>query len=787
MSRLLDRLPPELGLRAALLEAGVLSPTQIHALLNELRIDPMCTVAELSDELRSQLEAHTQQLVQGELTTTTLWKAPLDRVRAIVYHYATQHRVLEWDPERPKDGLARWVFGFLSESPVPAETRRTLAALEEKLENRPDYGHDVGEFYEEIVYLFALSPLEEELLWLFLAPALEPQFQWLYDALSRTVSMGALPLRLALQMAQSAQLASDEALMTALQPSGVLRRLALIEPTPSADVFRAAPRLVAALLSQQRGEQDESLAGLLRISEAQSLRSNAEDEEDAALRPDELIAAVGRELPSRLRKLLRQKRNRILVLGPKGSGAQTLAHVIAGIHSLRLATIDLEALLSTQDFQWRAVLREATLQRAMLLFTNIDALVKSEKPLLARERLLTILAQLSTPMVLDAGSSLSSDQVFQLVHALDAVTLRLGLPDREQRETLWRWALSAPADNTVAVNLRHPKLGAKDIERLIEEVRTFPLGADQIADGVRLGRVFTLQDHPDETGIEVRALKRACQSLLGHRLGQVATRVESKHAWEDLIVPESVKEQIDELIAYGRLSRKVLDDWGFGKSLSYGKGLTALFSGASGTGKTMVAGLIARELGMDLYRVDLSRMVSKYIGETEKQLAMLFDEARASGCALLFDEADSLFGKRTEVQSSTDRYANLEVNFLLQQVEEHPGMVLLTSNFPKSIDEAFMRRLRFRIEFPRPEAPEREHMWQRMISTQAPQEDDLQLARLAEHFELSGGEIRNAVLRAALYAASEDRPLCPEDLERSARAEYRQLGRLVPIQRRHNA
>ena len=210
----------------------------------------------------------------------------------------------------------------------------------------------------------------------------------------------------------------------------------------------------------------------------------------------------------------------------------------------------------------------------------------------------------------------------------------------------------------------------------------------------------------------------------------------------------------------------------------------ALFSGPSGTGKTMVAGLIARELGMDLYRIDLSRMVSKYIGETEKQLAMLFDEARASGCALLFDEADSLFGKRTEVSSSTDRYANLEVNFLLQQVEEHPGVVLLTSNFPQSIDEAFMRRLRFRIDFPRPEASERAAMWGRMIAKEAPQDADLKLQALADHYELSGGEIRNAVLRAALYAAGEDRRITAQDLERSARAEYRQLGRLVPIQRK---
>ena len=267
--------------------------------------------------------------------------------------------------------------------------------------------------------------------------------------------------------------------------------------------------------------------------------------------------------------------------------------------------------------------------------------------------------------------------------------------------------------------------------------------------------------------------------MLTHKLGELAARVNVKHDWTDLVIDADIQEQIDTLLSFGRLSSLVLDEWGYGERLSYGRGLSALFSGPSGTGKTMVAGLIAQELGMDLYRVDLSRLVSKYIGETEERLATVFEEAKVARCALLFDEADSMFGKRTEVKSSNDRYANLEVNFLLQKLEEHEGMVLLTSNFPKSIDPAFMRRIRFRIHFPKPDADLREQLWRRMIPESAPQADDLRLGLLADEFELSGGEIRNAVLRAALYAASENRYLEPQDLQRSARAEYKQLGHLL--------
>jgi SpoVK/Ycf46/Vps4 family AAA+-type ATPase len=206
-----------------------------------------------------------------------------------------------------------------------------------------------------------------------------------------------------------------------------------------------------------------------------------------------------------------------------------------------------------------------------------------------------------------------------------------------------------------------------------------------------------------------------------------------------------------------------------------------MLSGPSGTGKTMVAGLIAQELGVELYRVDLSRVVSKYIGETEERLGSLFSEAAQVGAALLFDEADSLFGQRTEIKSSNDRYANLEVNYLLQRLEEFDGVVILTTNFAGSIDEAFLRRLRFRVQFPFPSPKERAKLWEVMLPGRLPIDDEgLDFDWMGSSFELTGGHIRNAMLRAGMIAADANKPLTMRMFYDAAATEYKELGKLAP-------
>ncbi len=251
------------------------------------------------------------------------------------------------------------------------------------------------------------------------------------------------------------------------------------------------------------------------------------------------------------------------------------------------------------------------------------------------------------------------------------------------------------------------------------------------------------------------------------------------HRWDrdELLLPEAVDRQLAELTAFVAHWPKVIGEWGFGASNPQARHCLALFSGSSGTGKTMAAGIVAEAAQIDLYRANLATVFDKYIGETEKQIDRLFDAAADAGVALLFDEADVLFGNRTEVSDSHDRYANLTVAYLLQRVESHEGLVILASNLPGNMDEAFARRLTHTINFPLPDPALREQLWQRALPASAACEPDLDLRALAELFDLSGGSIRNAVLAAAYFAAADERPIGMRHLLRAIERELAKTGR----------
>ncbi|HEX8953844.1 MAG TPA: ATP-binding protein, partial [Polyangia bacterium] len=264
-------------------------------------------------------------------------------------------------------------------------------------------------------------------------------------------------------------------------------------------------------------------------------------------------------------------------------------------------------------------------------------------------------------------------------------------------------------------------------------------------------------------------------------LGTVATKVDVSQTWEDLVVPDETGRTIAELVDQLRHRSTVLGRWGFQRKLGKGLGTTALFSGEPGTGKSMVAGLIARELGLDLYQIDLSRVLSKWIGETEKNLAKVFDAAETGHVVLLFDEADALIGKRTaDVKSANDRYSNIETNYILQRLEAFHGVAILTSNLESSIDPALSRRLSFELRFPFPDEEQRAEIWRRMLPAELPLQGEIDFAQLATRFELAGGHIRNIVLRAAYLAASDGTDgLGMAHLLRAAEYEYRDHGMLI--------
>lgn len=251
-----------------------------------------------------------------------------------------------------------------------------------------------------------------------------------------------------------------------------------------------------------------------------------------------------------------------------------------------------------------------------------------------------------------------------------------------------------------------------------------------------------------------------------------------KARFEEMVLPEEVTEALHDMIAMVGQRSQILERWGYQRHLGISRGVSALFSGEPGTGKTMAASVVASELGLELIRIDLSQVVSKWVGETEKNLGKIFDEAQDAAAMLLFDEADALFGKRTEVKSAQDRYANLEVNYILQRMESFDGVSVLTTNFESSIDQALQRRLNFRVRFPEPEVAERAELWRKLLPPEIAL-GDAPFDRLAERFEMTGGYIKNAIVRAAVIAARERRALTIDDLWTGAHHEYAEMGKVL--------
>lgn len=348
------------------------------------------------------------------------------------------------------------------------------------------------------------------------------------------------------------------------------------------------------------------------------------------------------------------------------------------------------------------------------------------------------------------------------------VVIEIPLPDIEQARAIWMKALVG---------------GSKPEREKMAEVfsRNYSLPIGNIFTVVRDAAEQARRDesiHGDGR-LQSHHILNEIRKSFRHQLGTLAEITVSDVPLSGVVLTDEAKAQVDEILEYANQLHRVLDTWGFRQRSPYGNALSALFAGPPGTGKTLLACALANELGKVLYRVDLSRIVDKYIGETEKNLGKIFDEAAKAQAIILFDEADSLFAKRTEVKSSNDRYANLEINFLLQKLESFDGMTILTTNLSKSIDDAFRRRIRFIVDFPMPDVDARVKLWQRMMPPGAPLADDIRWKWLARNFEMSGGYIRNAVLKASIFAAARNKPIDMECLVNAAEAQARSMGQLI--------
>jgi SpoVK/Ycf46/Vps4 family AAA+-type ATPase len=409
-----------------------------------------------------------------------------------------------------------------------------------------------------------------------------------------------------------------------------------------------------------------------------------------------------------------------------------------------------------------ALRREAALRGAVPVVAGVEELVATGEG--GRDARVRVLGQhldgadgpvvlVTTWRGLDSGTRLPT------------VRLEWPTPDVATRAQLWRALVPGVAD--------------RDPEQLA--IR-FPMGAGGIRRAIASARVLG-GSHADDAPLSLAELTDGVRQNIAESMGEVAERVVVRQTWDDLVLNDDVLAQVKTLVGRVRHAHQVYEEWGYRSKMPRGVGVAAMFSGPPGTGKTMVAGLIARELELELYQVDLSKVVSKWVGETEKQLARVFDAAEAGHVLLLFDEADALFGQRTkDVQSATDRYANLEVNFLLQRIESFDGTLILTTNLDTGIDKAVKRRLAAHVVFQHPDDDERARLWEHMLSAaSAPLDRDIDHHDLARRFPtMTGANIRNAALGAAFLAASQRRPTIDQATAiQAARHEYLSMGHVL--------
>ncbi|MEX0348076.1 MAG: ATP-binding protein [Paracoccaceae bacterium] len=508
-----------------------------------------------------------------------------------------------------------------------------------------------------------------------------------------------------------------------LCPEAPLRRWRLIELAEAGPLHARGIRLDERILHALLGTQylDDRLSGLVRLSAP--LRGAPESEPPLA----QVIAGLWQDAAP------------LIQLGGRTQRARRHVAMCAAarmtLRVLRLSARDIPA-----DWTQRQAL--ATLLERELALSGGLALIEADAD--SADSGATLADLLAGPVIVAADDPPSVDRT-------PRVRLELEPPDFAERRELWRTALGPEAD-----------AAGSALDRLAGQFALDP-PAIEAAAGMAAHRGGGLG----------AAMWQAAREQGRRALHGLADRIDSRAVWDDLVLPRAQMATLRDLTGHLREAWRVNNDWGWAERNPRGLGAAALFAGASGTGKTLAAEVIAGELSLDLYRIDLSQVVSKYIGETEKNLSRIFTAAEDGGAILLFDEADALFGKRSEVKDSHDRYANVEVSYLLQKMEAYRGLAVLTTNQKSALDPAFLRRLRYVVSFPFPDAAARAEIWARVFPDRTPREG-LEPARLAG-LGLSGGSIRSVALNATYLAAAEAGPVRMDHVRRAAHREYAKL------------
>jgi hypothetical protein len=578
-----------------------------------------------------------------------------------------------------------------------------------------------------LVDAFGLDDLDLDLLLVALAPDLDAGFEPLYGYLHDDVSRKRASIGLALELGGLVQ--ASGAHRSRLGPMGPLVRSGLVLVEDPDRPFLTRPLRVPDRVARHLLGDGDADPHLLRLSFVPVLTP-------ATDRGLEAWVGTGRGL-AYIREI-------------DGGSAASLVAAAARAAGQDVLAVDLERTAADEDIEALAIAaaREAGLRDAVLIARPVEALVTRGAGAIRG------FTDLARPVVLAGAMHWDPAWSRRSPFICEAPGL-----DAAGRADIWIRDLNSAGDIDAAAATSQFRLTAEQVGRAAESARL-----TAAMRGVGL----------DEAGL--RAAARA-QNSAG--LERLARRIEPAVGFEDLVLPEVALEQLREVTVRARWREKVLDEWRMGGSASRRRGLSVLFAGASGTGKTMAAEVVAGEMGLDMYVVDLATVVDKYVGETEKNLDRIFAEAERVNGVLLFDEADALFGKRSEVSDAHDRYANVEVAYLLQRMELFEGTAILATNLRSNLDEAFARRLDLLIDFPEPEKDDRLLLWERCLGAHIPRAGDVDLRFLAGAFKLSGGNIRNICVTAAYMAAEAARPIGMSDLVRATQREYRKLGRMV--------
>ena len=616
---------------------------------------------------------------------------------------------------------------------------------------------------------FGLSSFDADVLLLCLAPEIDLRYEKIYAYLQDDVTRKWPTVELILNLlCSSAEMKLSRRVH--LSPHAPLLRNALIHVAPDANQPEA-PFLAHSV------HADEQIVRLLLGQAGLDPRLAYSCELIAPLPDASRVPGESGGLVPVLARLAQRSPDgtlRAYFQGPAENEKFQVAEALAeklGVYLLRARAPRL-AEKPDADSLFQLLLREARVNNAILYISDIDSLEGAEG-LGKRQRLFEQLKN-HAGITLLAGRRTWALQAFD---DLSLIPIDFEAPEYQARVSLWTHGIEQSGFSADAKTVR-ALAGRFNLTsgQIAQAARSATLAAEWRAAGesIQDGGAIPSQ----EVSLTLQDLAAAARSQCGRELSTLARKIEPKYKWDDVVLPPDQVEQLREICAQAEHRHVVYDEWGFDRKLSLGKGLNVLFCGPPGTGKSMSAEVIARELDLDLYRIDLSQVVSKYIGETEKNLNRIFNAAESSNGILFFDEADALFGKRSEVHDSHDRYANIEISYLLQKMEEYEkGICILATNLRQNLDDAFIRRLQFIVEFPFPDEEYRRKIWQTVFPKETPLAPDADFALLANEIRLAGGNIKNMALAAAFYAAAAQESVGMGHLVQAAHREHQKLGR----------